>query len=344
MKRINIGILSAGNMAQAHMEAVRDSDEAVLAAVCDIVKDRAQSAAEKYNIKQVYSNYRELLKNDDIDAVIVCTPDQFHQEMTVAALEAGKHVLCEKPMALTREDYKTMLEVSSKHPGQVLMVGQICRYTPGFSIAKKLIDRGEIGELFFVESEYAHDYSKILDGEHKWRRDPLRHACLGGCHPVDLVRWIAGDPTEVTAYGNKKMLTDIAGDDCLISIFKFPKDIIGKVFISIGCKRNYTMRSVFYGSHGTIIADNTNPHITIFKDVYYPGDSLFDKISAQTVPVQYPVMLSSHNTYGELADLVGAIKNGTKVITDGMEGAKTVEVCLSLIESIKTGLPVKINY
>jgi predicted dehydrogenase len=344
MKKVNIGILSAGTMAQAHMEAVNNSDDAVLTAVCDIVKSKAQSAAEKYNIKQVYFNYQELLNDNEVDAVIICAPDQFHREMTIAALEAGKHVLCEKPMALTREDYRAMLEVSCGHPSQVLMVGQICRYTPGFFSAKKLIDRGEIGELFFVESEYAHDYAKILDGEHAWRKDPLRHACLGGCHPVDLIRWIAGDPVEVMAYGNKKMLTDLASDDCLISIFKFPKDIIGKVFISIGCKRDYTMRSVFYGSKGTIVADNTNPYIIVFKEAYSPGDSLFEKLSAQTVPVHYPVTLSSHNTYDELTDFVGAIMHGIKVTVDGTDGAKTVEVCLSLIESIQSGLPVKINY
>ena len=158
------------------------------------------------------------MERDDVDAVVVATPDQLHREMTMAALGAGKHVLCEKPMALTLEDCQAMID-ASRNTDRKLMIGQICRFTPGFMRAKQLIDNGEIGELFFVESEYAHDYSKIPGTFSNWRLDPLRHGFLGGgCHAVDLVRWIAGNPYEVAAFANKKMLTDWPTDDCTIAI------------------------------------------------------------------------------------------------------------------------------
>ena len=253
------------------MIAIRSNKQADLVAICDIDLDKAKKVASDFNVEHVYADYHDLLNREDIDAVVICTPDQLHREMTVAALEAGKHVLCEKPMALTREDCAAMV-AAGKKSDKKLMIGQICRYTPGFKLAKELIDRGEIGELFYVESEYAHDYSKILRDVHAWRADPLRHGYLGGgCHAVDLLRWIAGDPYEVMAYANRKMLTFLPTDDCTISIMKLPNDVIGKVFVSIGCKRDYTMRSVFYGSKGTIIADNTTPHLTVFKDAVAPG-------------------------------------------------------------------------
>lgn len=82
---------------------------------------------------------------------------------------------------------------------------------------------------------------------------------------MDFARWIAGDPYEVMAYSNHKMLKNFPTDDCTVAIMRFPNDVIGKVFVSTGCKRDYTMRSVFYGSKGTIITDNTSPHMTVFN-------------------------------------------------------------------------------
>jgi predicted dehydrogenase len=345
MKKIGFGVISASGMAQSHMLAIRDNANAELRAVCDIDEKKAEDAAQRFNVDKIYKDYRDLLKQTDIDAVVIVTPDQLHSEMTVAALEAGKHVLCEKPMALTSAGCKTMVDTASRHPELKLMIGQICRFTPGFVAAKKLIDAGEIGELFYAESEYAHDYEDIFKHGNEWRKDPLRHGYLGGgCHAVDLVRWIAGDPVEVMAYGNKKMLTFLPTEDCVISIMKFPNDVIGKVFVSIGCKREYTMRSVFYGSLGTIICDNTSPKITVYKAAWKDGKTLIDGIADQTVPVEYPVNIANHNTVGEINAFTGAIINNTKVMTDGNEGKKTVEVALAVIESIKTGKPVTVNY
>jgi predicted dehydrogenase len=155
------------------MRAIRDNPNARLAAVCDLDLAKAQSAAEQFGADQVYQDYRQLLDDDAIDAVVVCTPDQLHREMSVAALTRGKHVLCEKPMALTVADCQAM--IAAERAGQArLMIGQICRYTPGFVAAKCLIEQGVIGELFFVESEYAHDYSRSSD-----RRPPT----IGGATP-----------------------------------------------------------------------------------------------------------------------------------------------------------------
>ena len=262
--------------------------------------------------------------------------------MTVDALQAGKHVLCEKPMALTRKDCAAMIR-AGEESGRKLMIGQICRYTPGFRRAKELIDSGAIGELFFVESEYAHDYEKIIPDTSNWRADPLRSGFLGGgCHAVDLLRWIAGDPVEVMAYANKKMLTHLPTDDCTIAIMKFPHGVIGKVFVSIGCKRNYTMRSVFYGSKGTIIADNTTPHITLFQDSLGGGSYL--GCESKELPIQCPVALGNHNTIGEIEDFVHAICTDVPVQTDARQGAATVAASLAVLESVQKGLPVAPDY
>jgi hypothetical protein len=179
-------------------------------------------------------------------------------------LEAGKHVLCEKPLALTKEDITEMVRAARKS-NCIFMVGQICRFTPAFAKTKELIDNGTLGELYFVESEYAHDYMNIVSNKQNWRADNARHGVIGGgCHAVDLLRWLAGDPEEIFAYGTHKLLPTVSYDDSTIAIMKFPNNVAGKVYVSTGCKRDYTMRTVIYGTKGTIICDNTSPTMQLF--------------------------------------------------------------------------------
>lgn len=342
-KKLKVGVISCSNMAAKHMEAAVTLADTELAMVCDVDEEKLHKRMEEFKVEKGCTDYREMLADPEIDLVVVCTPDQWHREMAIAALEAGKHVLCEKPMALTMDDCYAIVEASKKAKTK-LMVGQVSRYQKSFAEAKKLIARGEIGELFYVESEYAHDYSKI---GWDWRLDPLRHGFLGGgCHAVDLLRWIAGDPEEVMAYSNHKMLKDWPTDDATVAIFKFPNDVIGKVFVSTGCKRAYTMRSVFYGSKGTIIADTTSPHMTIYLDGYKEQLPIMSDVTKQThtIPIMYPCKGKDHNTVGELGEFVEIILNDEPVRTTAAEGAKTVLVSLAAVESTKTGLPVKINY
>jgi len=344
-KTVKFGVVGASNMAMNHIQSVANHPKLELVAICDRMEDRLSKAGQKYEYATLYNNLTDFLADDRIEAVVLCVPDPYHAEMTEAALAAGKHVLCEKPMALSIEECERMRDAEKKY-GKKLMVGQICRYTPSFKLTKELIDRGEIGELFYVESEYAHDYMNVK-GTNNWRMDPRREPYLGGgCHAVDLLRWIAGDPTEITAYSNHKCLTDWPVNDCTISILRFPNDVLGKVFVSIGCKRNYTMRSVFYGTKGTIICDNTSPHITIFKDSLANVDSIFTEQFEETkrLPIYLPVSLDNHNTYQELESFADSILNDTPVSCSAYDGERTVTVCLSAMESARSGKPVEIQY
>ena len=116
---------------------------------------------------------------------------------------------------------------------------------------------------------------------------------------------------------------------------KFPNDVIGKVFVSTGCKRNYTMRTLIYGTKGTIICDNTSPTMQLFTI----GE---DQMAHD--PEIIEVEVNNHNAAAEFTVFADSILNGAPVATDATEGAKTVEVCLSIVESAKTGKPVNPNY
>ena len=198
-----------------------------------------------------------------------------------------------------------------------------------------LIEDGVIGDLYFVESEYAHDYAKFL---WEWRQDPLRHGVIGGgCHAIDLLRWYAGDPEEVFAYGTHKLLQHVKPDDTVVSVLKFPNNVIGKVMVSISCKRPYTMRTLIYGTKGTIIVDNTSKNFTLYTLI--DGD-----ISVNPEPQIIPCELNNHNCYEEFCAFVEAIKDPSTLMMTADQGARTVAVGLAIVESSKTGKPVQPNY
>ena len=336
-KKLNIAVIGASTMGRLHMKGVIAKENANLYAICDTAPEQLESARNELNIPDLKCvlHYTELVNDPNIDAVVLVTPDQVHLEMTVAFLRAGKDVLCEKPMALTLPECETMMRVE-KETGRKLMIGQVCRCTPAFMMAKDLVDTGRIGELVFVESEYAHNYNNAR-GYNDWRVVPERHGFIGGgCHAVDLLRWIAGDPTEVYAHSNHQILTDWPVDDTVIAIYKFPGNASGKVFVSIGCKRNYTMRSVFYGTKGTIICDNTSPTITLFEEDSNGGGF--------TTPQSLPVVVNNHNVTAEIDVFVDALTAGKPMPVTSAEGASTVAVCCATVESYQQGKPIDIRY
>ncbi len=325
----NIGM----KFGMCHVEGAM-SYGAEIAAICDRNEENLRFAGERYGISEEkrFTDYAEIVNNENIDVVTVAIPDQQHVKVSCDFLRAGKHVLCEKPLALTREDIEEIVRVSDECEAK-FMVGQICRFTPAFEKAKEIIEAGTIGELYFIESEYAHDYMKLCDD---WRADPNRHGVIGGgCHAVDLIRWLAGDPVEVFAYGTHKLLPMVSYDDATVAVMKFDDNLMGKVFVSTGCKRDYTMRTVIYGTKGTIICDNTSPTMTLF---------VTDDEGVTKEPQTIEIQVNNHNAAKEFEVFADAIINDKPVITDAREGAKTVAVCLAIVESAKTGKPVNPDY
>lgn len=153
---IKIGFIGCGGIAnQKHFPGMCQEKDVELVAFCDIISERAEKGAKEYGTPdaKVYTNYKELLANPSIDAVHVLTPNVSHSEITVAALEAGKHVLCEKPMAATTADAKKMLDARDR-TGKLLTIGYQYRHNHENAIAKKAIDAGYVGDIYYAEASY----------------------------------------------------------------------------------------------------------------------------------------------------------------------------------------------
>ena len=337
MEKLVVGVIGV-QMGWTHLKGLQKYG-AEIGAICDCIEERLNKVGDEFNIpaEKRYLNWHDVANNPEINVVLVVTPDQLHREMVEEFLAKGKHVMCEKPLALTREDLSAIIAAEKKAKTR-FMVGQICRVTPSFVKAKEIVESGAIGELYFVESEYAHDYMEIMqDPRGAWRLDPRRHGMIGGgCHAVDLLRWIAGDPIEVFGYGSHKLLPMVEYDDAAVAVMKFPNGVIGKVFASTGCKRGYTMRTCLYGTKGTIICDNTSDHLEIFR---------VDENDKVIKPAEIiPIEVNNHNTEKEFASFADAIENNKPILMTAMEGAKTVATCMAIVESTKTGMPTKPDY
>ena len=340
IKKLVVGVIGLG-MGRAHLEgAIRYGAEVGL--ICDVNPAKLEELGTKNNIpKEKWTeDWHDIVNNKDVNVVIIATPDQQHREQIEACLAAGKHIMCEKPLALTREDIDAIVKSVEAHPECKFMVGQICRFTPAFVKAKEIIESGAIGDIYFVESEYAHDYQHMFEGNKKnWRADPVRNGVVGGgCHAVDLIRWLVGDdPNEIYAYGTHKLLPEVPYHDANIAIMKFPNEIMSKVFVSTGCKRDYTMRTLVYGTKGTLIFDNRSETMQgYFADKKGHG--------ASGKPVIIPVDINNHNATAEFKEFADCLVNDTPVATTVYEGAKTIVACLSIVEASNTGKIINPDY
>lgn len=193
MSKVKAGIIGCGGIANGkHMPALKRIGSVDMVAFCDIVPERAAKAAEEYGVpgSKVYVDYKELLAAGGLDTVHVCTPNNSHAEIAIAAMESGYHVLTEKPMAKTAEDARKMVE-ASKRTGKLLSVGYQSRFRQDSQYLKKMIEDGELGEIYFAKAHAVRrravpTWGVFLDAE-KQGGGPLIDI---GTHALDLTLWL----------------------------------------------------------------------------------------------------------------------------------------------------------
>lgn len=164
MEKINIGIIGAGQIARTHLDMYNQIEGANVVAICDINEAAAQQAAEKYGIAHVTTDFRKLLERDDVEAVDVCLHNNFHSTVSIAAMQAGKHVYCEKPIAGTYTDGKAMLQ-AAEETGKLLHIQLGTLYQTETKAAKSLIDSGQLGRIYHARSTgYRRRNRPYIDG------------------------------------------------------------------------------------------------------------------------------------------------------------------------------------
>jgi len=204
-KKLRIGIIGCGGIANGkHMPSLAKLDNVEMVAFCDIIRERAEAAAKKYGTPdaQVYEDYKELLKDESIDVVHVCTPNRSHSFITVDALEAGKHVMCEKPMAINPTEAKKMVD-AAKRTGKKLTIGYQNRFRPDSQYLHKLCQDGELGEIYFAKAHAIRRRAVptwgVFLNEYERGGGPLIDI---GTHALDLTLWMMNNYKVKYVVGN----------------------------------------------------------------------------------------------------------------------------------------------
>jgi predicted dehydrogenase len=202
-KKLKIGIIGSGGIAQGcHIPGYRSvSDLCEVVAVCDTNPEAAQKAATKFDIPRIYSNYKDLLADPEIDALSITTPNAFHMQPTIDALRAGKHVLCEKPLAMNAAEAKLMCR-AAKESGKILQVGLQQRFAGTTAFLKKYIEGGNMGDIYYARAQALRrrgvpGWGVFIDKE-KQGGGPLIDI---GVHILDVTLFLMGYPKPVSASG-----------------------------------------------------------------------------------------------------------------------------------------------
>ena len=287
-----IGIIGCGKIAEVrHLPEYKLNRHAVLVGCCDFIADRAKNTADKYG-GIAFSSYEELIACKDIDAVSICSANTTHAEIAIAALRAGKHVLCEKPMATTIEDCERMLS-EAKKAGKHLMIAHNQRLWESHQKAKELIKSGVIGKPITFKTCFGHrgpDFWSVDKGTGNWFFDKSKSA-FGvtadlGIHKIDLIRFLLGEEiTEVMAMAGTLDKKDADGkpvsvEDNTILLCRMESGIFGTISASWTCYGDEENGTVIYGSEGSLHISDADAPIKVIRFGKEP--EIFD-VPKQTV-------------------------------------------------------------
>jgi predicted dehydrogenase len=213
---VRVGIIGAGGIARHHIMAYRRIPAVEIVAIADLLPERAESMAREWDISHVFADHRALLDLGEIDAVSVCTFNQAHRQPTVDALEAGKHVLVEKPLAATLDDAVAMIR-AARRSGKIMHTGFWQRWQPEVQVAKRIVDSGALGALYYAQM--IGGGRRRIPGGSFLRRDTAGAGPIVdiGCYKLDTFLFLAGDPRPISvsaamSYHLGKHLPNILGD------------------------------------------------------------------------------------------------------------------------------------
>lgn len=200
MSKLRVGIIGAGSIAEMHIGGYKTSPDVEVVALCDINEARLEEMGRKHGVTHLYTDAEEMVSKEQLDAVSVCTWNCAHAKCSIAALNAGMHVLCEKPMAMNAREAEEMMAAAEKN-GKLLMIGFVRRYGNDMDVLQDFIRTGYFGELYYAKANYIRRHGNPGG----WFGDKSRSGGGPlidlGVHVIDFVRYAMGNPKPVSVYG-----------------------------------------------------------------------------------------------------------------------------------------------
>ena len=343
---MKFAVIGAGTIGQLRAQTIKANPQTELLGVADPARAQAEQAVAGSSA-QALSDWRAVLDLPGVDAVMVSSPIQFHEEAVIAALKAGKHVLCEKPLSNTVESCRRMLD-AARASGRTLATGFNHRYYPSMKFLKQAVVDGRIGTIDHLRIFGGHD------GLHNFRADWQYKAPVSGggammdvgIHMTDLARFVMGEVSEVYGVSSNRVLSVPGSEDNAMAIFKSPSGVAATYQATWTEWKGYRFYVEVYGDRGMVrgyYAPMNNLLVTQDQPggprkktrKLYPEIMVREKLKSWTSTA----LLSFQD---ELADFLRAVNGEKTNLADGVAGFRAVEMANAVYESSKTGKPISL--
>ena len=334
MKQLKVGIIGAGRIGSLHAKSIcYNVPTAKVVGITDVFAENAKKVAAELGIEKVYADYKEMLADPEVEAVLVCSSTDTHADIAIEAAKAGKHIFCEKPVDLTPSKVEAVI-AAVKEAGVKLQVGFNRRFDHNFANVRAMVNDGKIGDVHII---------KITSRDPA--PPPAEYSAVSGgmfldmtIHDFDMARFLAGaDVTEV--YANATCLVDPAigeaGDvDTAIISLKFANGAIGVIDNSRRAAYGYDQRVEVFGSKGAAVASNDTPT----NVVYMGADGVVsDK------PLYFFLERYMQSFRDEMLQFVDAVLEDKPVPATGVDGLNAILIALAAKKSVAEGRPVLIS-
>ncbi len=354
MDTIKVGIIGAGGIAQhSHIPSYKKVDGVEIVAIADINEAKARGTAEKAEIPKVFKDYRDLLDIKEIDAVSICTPNVFHKAMSIDALNAGKHVICEKPVAAKGSDASEIIDAAKKNE-RIFMAAQVQRFNHISQILKDFIVRGDLGEIYYVKGGYLR--RRGIPGLGGWFTN--KALALGGCmmdigvHALDRMYWLIGSPQPVAVSG---MVVQKFKDNAVDGGWPPLATRQGDLFTGVNDVDDMATGYVKF-DNGTVLfieaswATNCEPYnylelMGTKAGAKSTGDNLkiFSEIGDNLVDIAPVISRKNDPSVEQMKHFIESIRTGKEPITTPDEIINVAKILEGIYKSAETGREVLIS-
>ncbi len=335
MKPVNVGVVGVGEMGRRHAENLRRAmPHARLAAVADIDLRRAQAVAAELEVDTAYSSASELAAHPGLEAVVIASPPKYHLSAIVAAAAAGRHVFCEKPLALCLGEADAAL-AAVERAGVILQVGHMRRYDPPYLAARERIDAGEIGEIVVFKSVGRDQETSHAGACQVEANGTLFHDST--THDFDLARWLTGDEiVEVHAYGSTVAIPELkqaGGFDAGIVNLQFASGAIGNIESFMDAKYGYDIRTEIVGTRGTLfVGALRQTALTVMTRAGSSHDVIAHWLTRFAIAY-----------LSEIRDFVDSVRHDRMPRVTGQDGRRSLAAAVAAVESLRERRPVRVE-
>ncbi len=347
MEKLKVGVIGAGSISLEHLNAYKKHPDVELYALCDLDEELLKKRGEEFQVSRLYTKAEDMLKLPDLQAVSVCTWNSAHAPMAIAALKAGKHVLCEKPMATNAGDAEAMFR-AAKESGKLLMIGFVRRFGNDCAILKDFIGQGAFGDIYYAKATYL----RRKGNPGGWFGDKSRSGGGPlidlGVHVIDLTRFLMGNPKPVSVYGAtfQKLFDrkNAKSDPGYRSSGATDHDI---------CDVEDLASAMIRYDNGAVVTVEASFSLNIAKPVgrielfgtkagakLEPDLEIYTEMNGYLADVALPMRtsLSFDGLFqNEIAHFVDCVMNGTACVSPAEDGVTLMKILDAIYESASTG-------